>query len=313
VIDTRISRAVADKLTGLLQGPLPPSVLYHYTTASGLTGILKKNDHALWASAVGFSNDISEGRYATELGIEAIDHHPLREDKTKGWKKVFEFARSLFSEHRDWESTYLVSFCEQDNVLGQWRAYGGAASFSIGFRGLSINDLTCPTSSKILIVKIEYDAEKQKTRLGEALSSVHEFLRKEELQDLPNKDRAGLARVMLYLYIVKWACSVKQEAFRGEQEWRLVVLPPWDRSAGAYTGLGIPLITLGSPPDVREHRGTLLPYVVIKPTAGKFDIQSITVGPSNSQALEARAVKILVNKTGLEDVQVVLSGIPLRC
>ena len=162
-------------------------------------------------------------------------------------------------------------------------AYGGVASFSIGFRSFSANDLTCSISRNTLIARVEYDAAKQKSCLSEALSSVHEFLENKELQDLPTKVRVGHARVMLYLYVVKSGVFSEARSLEGEQEWRLVVLPPWDRAPGAYAGL--PVVLYNQPasggylPDVREHRGTLLPYAVIKPTTGKFDIQSITVGP----------------------------------
>src|ERR1035441_9565471 len=52
-----------------------PAVLYHYTTAEGLLGIL--NEQAFWATDCEFLNDSSEMRYGLQLFT-----HKLREYAT---------------------------------------------------------------------------------------------------------------------------------------------------------------------------------------------------------------------------------------
>src|SRR5262245_31729354 len=48
----------------------PPAVLYHYTTAQGLHGMLTSG--RVWATNVGFLNDPSEMRYAARLIRDVI-------------------------------------------------------------------------------------------------------------------------------------------------------------------------------------------------------------------------------------------------
>jgi hypothetical protein len=308
VIDEEKIRATADQLKSLFKWPPPPGPLYHYTTAHGLLGILKRQENQFWASAVGFSNDASEGRYATDVGLSVIEEHPLSKDEVTSCKEAYGFARSLFSlPGRAWEDGYVVSFCGEDNLLSQWRAYGGTASFSIGVRSLVADALECSGGFDIRVVKIEYDASEQKRRLTQILDSVHKLLN--GLPGLANRGPiVDFACAMLHVFLMQWACSVKHKAFKEEQEWRITVFPRYDYSKNAafYSP------RLAAHPELRELRGRLLPYVVVRPKAGKFDVESITVGPSKTQFLDARAVELLREKLDLPDVRVLLSDVPLQ-
>jgi hypothetical protein len=123
-IKFRISGKAGKEATMLDEEDLkPPSILYHYTTAAGLLGILKKEGHSLWASAIGFSNDSSEGRYATSAGNNILAAYKPQRGSDRAVIGVM--ATSLYSTEKQREAAFSVSLCQEDNLLSQWRAYGG--------------------------------------------------------------------------------------------------------------------------------------------------------------------------------------------
>lgn len=299
-----VKDAVAPLIKLFSYRPLPPC-LYHYTTAAGLLGILRKGENQFWASTVGFSNDASEGRYATKIGLEVVESHPLSQNKSEMYAQTASFVRGMFSPPGcTWEDGYVVSFCEEDNVLSQWRAYGGTSGFSIGFRGLSTDSLNCMAGAEMWLVKVEYDLPKQRESLRKCLDSAYNILQ----GDPANVYGVRLASTVLYVLISRWACSVKHKAFREEQEWRISVFPKYDSSENAafYS------LRLAAHPELRELRGRLLPYVVVRPRAGRFDIESITVGPSKTQSLDAEAAELLKEERDLGDAKVRCSDVPLQ-
>jgi hypothetical protein len=86
------------------------SRLYHYTSVNGLRGIVDSGN--IWATHLGFLNDLSEGRVA------------LRDD---------DHARRLRLEELDRRSpVFIASFCRHEErhqmkngLLSQWRGYAG--------------------------------------------------------------------------------------------------------------------------------------------------------------------------------------------
>jgi hypothetical protein len=61
------------------------------------------------------------------------------------------------------EPIYLSCFCEDDNLLSQWRAYGTSGGYSLGFQ-FSFNDFISflgfkpePSTYTAKWVKVEYD------------------------------------------------------------------------------------------------------------------------------------------------------------
>lgn len=311
----KVAKPVADAV---------PEVLYHYTTAAGLLGILKRDDNSLWASAIGFSNDTSEGRYATKMGAQILqryDKAPKASPPVKGsalspfvpdWGQEVQRTRGWFSsstKHREY--AYSISFCEEDNLLSQWRAYGGVASFSLGFQYFPAKALLRPSGFESRLVKIEYDATKQKEFFRSILDQTRRTFDTQSALFSRLDDNASLtariASIQMRRALTVWAHSVKHVAFKEEKEWRLIVMPTQ----------GMINQHVSSPDNVeaaefREFRGRLLPYVRVSPPNGRFDLKSITVGPSRTQMLEVRAVNLFLEKSGLKGVEVNISDTPLQ-
>lgn len=102
-------------------------VLYHYTTVNGLQGILETN--RLWASAAYYLNDSSEVEYGShllhdELSVwrTANQNNPcFAADVLQGLDEIFSSPLSRISRT---STIYVTCFCENGNLLSQWRAYG---------------------------------------------------------------------------------------------------------------------------------------------------------------------------------------------
>jgi hypothetical protein len=118
----------------------PEEPLYHYTDSGGLVGILESQ--TLRATDARYLNDALE----LEHGCRLVDH-VLREK----WRSLPRSERRgvtpaitlfldmaltdrLFDPYEPGRFAFVTCFCEEGNLLSQWRAYADrGAGYSIGF------------------------------------------------------------------------------------------------------------------------------------------------------------------------------------
>jgi hypothetical protein len=159
--------------------PEPPSrTLFHYTNADGLKGIIEKNE--LWATSAYFLNDSAEITYGYGLLDEAlkdwISANPLPEESLSlGLALKLQKAFGLDRLKRNViEPIYLACFCEDDNLLSQWRAYGQSGGYSLAFnlptRGAAGGVKPEPCIYTAKLVKVEYNREEQIRRCRNILN-----------------------------------------------------------------------------------------------------------------------------------------------
>ena len=94
-----------------------PSTVYHYTSITGLRGILSSGQ--LWATNVKYLNDSSEYAYADRLVGEVFDDLKPSELMRKILTIVTDNPQSRGFD------VYTSCFCESGDLLSQWRAYAG--------------------------------------------------------------------------------------------------------------------------------------------------------------------------------------------
>ena len=100
----------------------PPTKLSHYTTLSGLEGIVRTR--SLWASNASFLNDKAELTHALNASKKAIKL--LSSEKAlRAWGPALETAFHELKKGLQAQS-YVACFCSDDDNLSQWRGYGGA-------------------------------------------------------------------------------------------------------------------------------------------------------------------------------------------
>jgi hypothetical protein len=152
-------------------------VLYHYTTADGLKGIVENDE--LWATSAYYLNDSTEIMYGYQLIDEALDVWKKKanppEDSIAGGL-LYSLQRQFghdYLKRNIITPIYLTCFCEEDNLLSQWRGYGQSGGYSVGFRVLS-EGIVCglkpePSGYSARCVKVEYDRGEQLRRILELL------------------------------------------------------------------------------------------------------------------------------------------------
>jgi hypothetical protein len=134
-----------------------PKTLYHYTDASGALGILSGNE--IWASDAFFLNDSSELQFGLDIIYDV-------------WKEARRLVRSakqaewldgllglMHQQFADVYSTYLSCFCEEGNLLSQWRGYGKIGTgFALGIDGAKLKQ----RADGFQLVKVEYNPDAQR-------------------------------------------------------------------------------------------------------------------------------------------------------
>jgi hypothetical protein len=104
-----------------------PPILYHYTNAAGLKGIL--DSKCLWATDLRFLNDVAEYRLTVDAVCTLADAHaqygPRATDDA--------FQRGLRTISRFPQPMFATSLSTKGDVLSQWRAYCPSGGYALGF------------------------------------------------------------------------------------------------------------------------------------------------------------------------------------
>jgi hypothetical protein len=250
-----------------------PERLYHYTTALGLHGILKSK--TLWASDAHFLNDRLELVYGHELirGFLTRQSGPLAAALLRGEPKDVQGA-----------AIYVTSFCEQGDLLSQWRGYAHPEDgYSIAFQRPSL-----ALSRNVFLIKVIYQRDEKERRLANLLRSLTDMF---SIIDLPEHQTAMLIQQSVEVF---WALSfcLKHESFSGEQEWRLV---------GGLQSQYVERFRLAN--------GHFVPYIEIPfDTEGLVEIRQ---GPGSYRASNVAALTRLLRAENFPKTTVERSLIPL--
>ena len=158
----------------------PEGLLFHYTTADGLKGIIEKNE--LWATSAYFLNGSTEIVYGCQVLKEALDNWMTRNPRPQEavpLRLAQDLRKSLGEDPLNMEAithVYLSCFCEDDNVLSQWRTYG-QRGYSIGFK-VPMDQFTGqgfrpePNTYTSKWVKVDYDRNEQIKKCRTILDSL---------------------------------------------------------------------------------------------------------------------------------------------
>lgn len=177
-----------------------PEVVWHYTTADGLLGILRTG--TIYSTQVACLNDHTELNYGIDLfRIALLDLRSecpeLRDADTEA---LFRSAEESASVNAAPESPFYVTcFTRNDDDLSQWRAYGaGENGYAIGFH---TEYLKLPNS---VLGKVNYSRE------------LHERLMRE----------------IAIGFIGFFRASIKDGRSPNAETWLPEFLPAWEAAMG---------------------------------------------------------------------------------
>lgn len=130
--------------------------VYHYTDAKGLIGILSEG--RLWATDIRYLNDSSELRHAEEIQRQVIDEIVSTSPDGSLQRKLS--AKAYHGMHLQTHNPYVVCFCEEDDLLTQWKTYGSWGSgFSVGFDRRKLTAATAPPPASPVEVLLSEDTK----------------------------------------------------------------------------------------------------------------------------------------------------------
>jgi hypothetical protein len=299
------------------------TALFHYTGADGLKGIFE--DNCLWATGASYLNDASEIEYGCAVLGDVLAHweESNKDSASLQGKIVASIRNSLDAPASKFEramTIYVACFCERDNLLSQWRAYGQTGGYSVGFSLLEPGLGNSPilkklkpesTSYRANLVRVIYDRKEQTHRLEEVLQETLAAADQPDLEDEVaslGKDAVqkylGICIIGIEMFLMEQIVSFKNAAFAEEREWRIVVQPALSQT---------PLLEGKKDPAVylRSGRSLLFPYVKIVPTDDKLPIESVRFGPTLNKTRADNSLKVLLSLHGYENVKIHGSDIPV--
>ncbi len=273
-----------------------PSVLYHYTSAQGLLGIIRSR--SVWATNIRFMNDSKEYGLALELADGAISERLSAATGACDQGLYHVLRESL--EHAQSFEIYVSSFSENGDQLSQWRGYcPGGTGYALGFAAEALRGGTPSVTSRFLAPCV-YPIEDQEALVNAVMGALLEFAESGHRHDPDNRDRVYREVFKLFGTLLALVAPViKHRAFGEEAEWRLVSM------ASAF------------PPDAlafRPGRSTLVPYFEHRLIGDeqRLNIQEIIVGPTPHPRLAKHAVDECLQHQGVAQALVRSSRVPYR-
>jgi hypothetical protein len=242
----------------------PPTTLFHYTSLTGLTGIITSK--SIWATHIGYLNDPTELTYAIELTKTVLDQEKETANATEAaflnnLKEELESTRQL--------NIFVCSFSEDGDLLSQWRGYcpPNGNGFSIGFDSLLLENPRLRQG--FFLEKCVYDPECQLTMIKELIDEWRKQFRS------PNSAHSGFSVDSLpgwfaFLF-VRLGLMLKDPKFSEECEWRMI---------SQSTLTDHPQI------DYREGKSMRIPYFDFKlAERERLAISQVIIGPAPDMEL----------------------------
>ncbi|MBB3947062.1 hypothetical protein GGQ73_003026 [Rhizobium skierniewicense] len=261
---------------------LPPDYLSHYTKLDVLESIL---DNGLRASNVLYLNDGSELKFAIDIARSVL--RDLVQNRPSSHYIYDSDIEDGLADDR-LPSIFATSFCTDDDLLSQWRAYGGIS------QGISISLHSQPLADifKKLYgspTRISYKENEARAKLYGLLSlSLIDW---DEVLGSPGLTPAEIAAGV----ILEQAPRYKHPGFAEENEWRFFITRPSQQMND------VEFFTRG---------GLLVPFLPV--CADKLPISHITIGPGPQQRLNKQSVENLLRRKNYLNVEVRVSEVPYR-
>lgn len=256
-----------------------PDIVYHYTDAAGLIGML--NSGQIWMTDYRFLNDKTEYTHTTKVSKSVISEL-LKKEPTDTQSRLY----STILAHEELEeptASFVFSLSQRRDDLSQWRGYAREGEgFTLGLSGEALCEASCNDENGFNFASVEYELATQSRVLQRALQDIEK-----QIAVQLNKPDADLdeilddaARAFVWLRRNRGALN-KHHSFRGEMEWRLV----------SY-------LTHDEPTKVRSSGPRLVRYVEFDVSVARdsrLPLVEIGIGPGFSGAEKAAVESLCRN------------------
>jgi hypothetical protein len=265
-----------------------PTALCHYTTASGLLGIVQSG--SVFCSNIWFLNDAMEYRLGLSRIIAVFEQEAANLAATNAlWGPIVGRLLDRLRFEQDnpsYTSSYVTSLSTEIDQLSQWRAYSnGEGGYCLVFDYAALE--SAARAQRCSTMPCFYDEHNMQTMLNGCVLKLREIS-----ANLEEEAKAGLGPRVEKL--LKWcfanACVFKDPSFVPEQEWRI---------------LGRINMREEAQLKYRVRGATLIPYHEVKlwdsSTLVECCLKRIVVGPARHQSLNRVAVEGLLRTNGLAE------------
>ena len=270
----------------------PPRHLFHYTDLEAVKGIFTSK--SLWLSKFTSTNDISEIRLAIQH-FQAFVEKEAR-DATSEESKLLREAAAKLEGYRD-TNICLASFCEEDDLLSQWRSYGNdGRGVALGFSTRNLQRIA--ERYKLSLYRCVYDQKEQERIAADLVATLLKSFRAAKPRTADKRDALLAQFHAAFLHV---APVIKDHRFGEEREWRLVSKSlPFDDEA-------MIAVLKGNQASVKY---------VVRLTQGSRNhsdvISRVTIGPTLDPYNVSDAIQLLAARQGFQVDAIEISGIPFR-
>jgi hypothetical protein len=280
----------------------PPPVVYHYTSAKGLSGVV--NSARVWATTTAELNDTSELLHATEILQFTLRRH-AREAALPEYKVLFPPQVLNFDYQRpDLATTFVSSLSGAEDDLSQWCMYAdNFQGVALGFdsSALMALDAAADISQQIGFFAMSYTQGEQEEAFEWLVTRWEREASAAVARDLRHASNPNLYLSHWFGNLAVAAMSMlarmKSHHFHSENEWRLAHLHTRGRE------------------DCLVHSGNgAKTHVELDLTqlTGRLPLVSVWLAPGVANDMSEAALRNLLNTSGYHDVRTRRSEIPLR-
>lgn len=320
-----------------------PPILYHYTDAAGLLGIVHQprfddgysipqspepsRTLKLRATDVRFMNDSAELRHA---GAAFATRFREVAEESQNTDRIAAILRQLADEFDSAEAygepvqMFAACLTENGDQLNQWRGYaGGMGGYSIGINRIALNHFTfampvSPNRGQVELGKLPNELGPQQVSYDPTTVSEEAERLARWVQRTPEKP--AFYEELGEEFWGRWnsvgaMALLKHHDFHEEREWRILSRHAPNSRRGSL------------PTEFRVGRMGVIPFISIAvnleaaPDIAVLErlfgprprtIDDLVVGPSPDQALRVSAAKQLLETNGHDPSVVRASPIPFR-
>ncbi len=276
-----------NKLAEELYAENPDKTLYHYTSLTGLLGIIKSQ--SFWASDIRYFNDAAEMKHTADLLRNEISR---RLEKGEGNSKLLIQFREWIS-HRitDGHMVFVSSLTGNGNLLSQWRGYTPLGKgVSVGLNPEIIS--RCANKQDFLIGKCIYKITSQNKIINQIIEEIEKLAVSMGENTDPSKHHPTQSFHDVFeaveAELLRIAAILKHPSFEEEEEWRAVS----------------PVLTnyVKSPIDYREGISMLIPYIefrLVPDGEASMNIEHVYLGPTPNNNLSMSSMSRCLSKKGV--------------
>ena len=270
----------------------PPRHLFHYTDLEAVKGIFTSK--SLWLSKFTSTNDISEIR----LALQHLQTYVEKEARNVADDEA-QLLRAAAGRLEGYRGTNicLASFCEEDDLLSQWRSYGNdGRGIALGFSSARLQAIA--RRHKLDLYRCIYDPKEQGRIAADLVAVLLKSFRARKPRTAAKREELLAQFLALFLHV---APVIKDHRFGEEREWRLV------SKSLALDDDAMIAVLKGNQASVKY---------VVNLTNGSNNhsdvISRVTIGPTLDPYNVSDAIQLLALRQGFDVKDIEISGIPFR-